>query len=67
MPKVDLGAVVLEKKTLKIWSVDFRYFLSLEKDMGLRLNKIKSPSPNDALPNLIEIGPLGLEPSVKVS
>ena len=47
--------------------MDFRYFLSLEKDMGLRLNKISSPSPSDALPSLIENGPLVLEPSVQVS
>ena len=52
--KYDLiGPVVLEKKIFKFsqhgFFLLFRNYLPLEKGMALELNKLKFPSPKDAL------------------
>ena len=48
---IEFGQLVLEKKFLKIFSVFllFRYYLPLEKDNPLYLDKLESPSPMDDL------------------
>ena len=48
---VEIGSVVLEKKIFKICQCIFAIcnYIPLEKGTGLHLNKLKFPSPNDAL------------------
>jgi hypothetical protein len=48
---IDFGLLVLEKKTSKIFSVFslFCYYLPLERDNPLHLNKLESPPFKDDL------------------
>ena len=68
---VEIGPMVLEKKILKsrpcFFSL-FRYYLALEKDMNLHLNKIECPSPKDALikPSVVDISPIVLKNKMKM-
>ena len=52
MPSLaEIGPVILEEeifKSVNVFSL-FRYYLTLEKGRALHLNKLKSPSPKDAL------------------
>ena len=42
----------------------FRYYLPLEKERGLHLNKIDFPLPKDFVPNLVEISQVVLEKKI---
>jgi hypothetical protein len=48
---IEFGLLVLEKKILKIFSVSLLlyYYLPLERDNPLHLNKLESPFPKDDL------------------
>ena len=56
---VKTGPVVLEE----IFRLNVFYYFCLEICVALHLNKLESPSPNDAL---VEIGPVVLEKKIKM-
>ena len=58
--------MVLEEKILNFVNELplFRYYLSLEKERGLHLNKIDFPLPKDFVPNLVEISQVVLEKKI---
>ena len=63
---LEIATVVLEEKILNFvneFSL-FRYYLPLEKERGLHLNKIDFPLPKDFVPNLVEISQVVLEKKI---
>jgi hypothetical protein len=48
---VEIGPVVLKKRILNIFCIFllFSYYLPLERDTTLHLNKLEHPPPNDDL------------------
>ena len=62
----EIAPVVLGENILKFVNdlPLFRYYLPLEKERGLHLNKIDFPLPKDFVPNLVEISQVVLEKKI---